>query len=172
MGNNMPLAVNNWNCYIGDSVKPLKATSLELPEAAVMSTETNLSGMLGKLNVPLTGHFDTMEATITAPVATIEMIEAAVPAGNMITARAAVETLDAATGQKSITPHTVVMRGSMSSFKPGNFEKAAPMDTALKFELDYLHIMINGESQFELDKLNGTFKVKGQDMMAAIRDAI
>lgn len=168
-----PQAVNNYNLYLGEKGERfLGAGQVEIPEISMLTTEVNMAGMAGTTNVPLTGHTEAFQVTVTAPVLTAQAIKAAIPTAQLITARAALEIADTTTGTKSIQPVTIVMRGATSSFKPGNLEKGAAMETSVAFEVDYIKISIDGSVYLEIDKFNNIYSVDGVDYLAAVRNAI
>lgn len=170
---NLPQAVNNYNLYLGEKGERwIGAGQVEIPEITNLSTEVKMAGMSGTVNVPLVGHFESFKVTITAPVMTVQAVKGALPEAQIITARAALETLETSNGRKVILPLTVLMRGQSGSFKPGNLEKGAAMDTAVSFEIDYIKITLDGADMLEIDKWNNIYRVNGVDYLTDVRNAI
>jgi P2 family phage contractile tail tube protein len=173
MESQMPQALNNYNLYLGDrGEKFIGAGQVEIPEISMLTTEVNMAGMAGKVNVPLTGQTDAFAVTVTAPVLTLQAVKAAIPTAQLITARMAIENYDAARGTKRIQPTVITMRGCQSALKPGSLEKGSAMDTSVSFEVDYLKITIDGQDVLEIDKWNNVYKVNGVDYLADVREAI
>lgn len=168
-----PVAVSNFKIYVGDEDKELIGPGqIELPEITMLTAELNTAGGGGKLNVPLTGQTDSMSATVTFPVATIEALSLITPEPTMLTARAAVDTIDRKTRKKVVKNLTVVMRGTEMSEKLGSIQKGEQMDASFSFELDYLKIVFDGMVYREIDKFNNIFIVNGKDYSLDVRNAI
>jgi hypothetical protein len=62
--------------------------------------------------------------------------------------------------------------GRVKKFKPGKIEKSESMEATVTLELTYILIENDGESLVEIDKLNGVYKVNGQDMLADIKNLV
>ena len=43
------------------------------------------------------------------------------------------------------------------------------MDSSITLELTYILIEMDGQKKFELDKINGVFKINNVDMLAAVK---
>lgn len=170
---NIPLVLNNFNLYTGDKGDVLAGIgTVELPEIETPTTEVNIAGVSGALEVPLTGHTNAMTVTVNAPVLTIQALKALNPDPQIITARGAIEQIDTRSSAKRIVNLIVTMRCKAKGFKAGNMEKAAAMDTSLPFAVDYLKIQMDGKTYLEIDKLNNKYVVDGVDHLSGIRNAI
>jgi len=62
----------------------------------------------------------------------------------------------------------VVFRGHCKKMAIGTVKQGGPMDSAITQELTYILIEMDGKSRFELDKVNGVFKVNNVDLLAKV----
>jgi len=169
----LPQAVNNYNIYVGDRGECLIGVGkVEIPELQALTSEINMAGTAGKIAVPVTGQFEAIKATIEFTMPTRQVLRTLNPNSQLITARIAGEVMDVAAGAKRIQQTTVIMRGSLTTMKLGDLEKAAAQGTSISFELDYLRVIIDDEDMLEIDKLNMIYIVDGVDYLADVRAAI
>ena len=88
-----------------------------------------------------------------------------------LTFRAAQQVYDK-TGGYDFKGLRVVEMGRVKKFKPGKIEKGESMEATVTLELTYIMIEVDGEQLVEIDKLNNVYKVRGQDMLAKVRNLI
>lgn len=79
-----------------------------------------------------------------------------------LTLRAAQQVYDK-TGGYAFKGLRVVEMGRVKSFEPGKVEKGEAMEAKVILELTYLMIEVDGNQLLEVDKLNGVYKVNGED---------
>jgi P2 family phage contractile tail tube protein len=173
MNSIIPKVLNNFNLYLGENGAEAAGTStVELPELQGKTVELNVAGIAGTINVPLTGHFDAMQATVTADMPTEQFIKLATPEAQLITVRGAIEVQNTTRGKGEMHPITVVMRGSVSTNKHGKFERGAKMDASFSIEVDYYQVFLNNKELLEIDKFNNIYRVDGVDYLAPVRSMI
>lgn len=62
--------------------------------------------------------------------------------------------------------------GRVKSFNPGKVEKGEAMEATITLELTYIMIEVDGVQLLEVDKLNGIYKVNGNDMLAGVNSLV
>ena len=62
----------------------------------------------------------------------------------------------------------IVEVGRVKAFTPGKIKPGEGMDAKVKLELTYLMIENDGQQIIEIDKLNGIYRVNGEDMLADV----
>jgi len=62
--------------------------------------------------------------------------------------------------------------GRVKSFNPGKVEKGEAMEATITMELTYIMIEVDGVQLLEVDKLNGIYKVNGNDMLAGVNSLV
>ena len=84
-----------------------------------------------------------------------------------LTLRAAQQVYDK-TGGYNFKGLRVVEIGRVKSFNPGKVEKGEAMEATITLELTYIMIENDGEEIIAIDKLNGVYRVQGEDMLADV----
>lgn len=62
----------------------------------------------------------------------------------------------------------IVEIGRVKEFTPGKIKAGEGMEAKVKLELTYLMIENDGEEIIAIDKLNGIYRVQGEDMLADV----
>ena len=62
----------------------------------------------------------------------------------------------------------IVEVGRVKEFTPGKIKAGEGMEAKVKLELTYLMIENDGEEIIAIDKLNGIYRVQGEDMLADV----
>ena len=62
----------------------------------------------------------------------------------------------------------IVEIGRVKEFTPGKIKAGEGMEAKAKLELTYLMIENDGEEIIAIDKLNGIYRVQGEDMLADV----
>ena len=62
----------------------------------------------------------------------------------------------------------IVEVGRVKEFTPGKIKAGEGMEAKVKLELTYIMIENDGEEIIAIDKLNGVFRVQGEDMLADV----
>ena len=88
-----------------------------------------------------------------------------------LTLRAAQQVYDK-TGGYNFKGLRVVEIGRVKSFNPGKVEKGEAMEATITLELTYIMIEVDGVQLLEVDKLNGIYKVNGNDMLAGVNSLV
>lgn len=170
--NYIPEKINDFNTYLGGEKLIGGGASLDLPEMKMKSSTVSGAGVLGEIDSPTIGQFESMEQviqfrTLYSSAGNIMRV------GNNVdlTHRAAQQVRDK-NGGYAFKGLRVVERGTVKSFKPGKLEKGEMMDAEVAIELSYIKIEVDGEVLVELDKLGGKYDVCGEDQLAAVSSLI
>lgn len=170
--NNMilPEVINAFNVY-RDGVQQIGITNeVSLAEIAAKTATIEGAGIAGSYDVPVVGSFDSIKQTIPFRSLTPGMVDFANPmAVQNLTLRGSLQVTDKNTGVSDYTGVRIVIRGRALSFNPGQLKNADAMNASVTIECMYFLYEVNGETLFEIDKLNGIYKVKGVDLMEKAR---
>lgn len=168
-----PQVLNNFNLYTGVlGEKHIGVGTLTLPEVTPLTQTVKLAGMSGEIELPVIGQLGSTSATISSPTLTRQQILLAVQDAQLLTARGAIQTYDAAAGKNRVVAMVALMRGTTKKFSPGQLEKGAGMDSSVELEIDYLKLTLDGIDYLEIDKWNNVYRVGGVDYLADINAAI
>lgn len=166
--NVIPEKIVNFNVYTNGEKHIGMGEELELPPSKMKSSTLAGAGIGGEIDSPTMGQFESMEqelkynalySTATTLLKPGEVTE--------ITLRGAQQVLNR-NGGFTYKSMRVVERGMVKEFTPGTVKKGEPTNTSVKLEILSIKIEVDGETVWEVDKLNEKFVVNGEDMMAPI----
>ena len=169
MNKNIPDKINMANVY-RDGVKLIGVSEeVEIPEFEAVTDGITGFGMLGTIETPAVGHYDSMEMEIPFSNLCEDIFSLADPTEVFnLTLRASLQQMNG-TGALEHIGIRVVVRGACKKFTSGKVKQGEKMEASATLELSYIMIEIDGKQKIELDKLNCIFKVNGKDLMQKIR---
>lgn len=165
----IPEKVNQFNVY--DRGLSLIGVSgeVELPTISMVTSTLDGPGILGEIESPTLGKFQSMPQTIPFRTLYYSAINMFSNFGNIdLTLRGSIQTLSRE-GSMSFTPVRLVFRGRTTEFNLGKVKQGEATDSTVKAELTYFLCEIGNIKCLEIDKLNGIFKVYGVDQLAGIK---
>lgn len=170
----IPSVLNTYNVYddAGDKLVGV-ANELELPELVQMSDDMDAAAVLGVIDDPATGQFESMEATIKwkwMDRRFFKMLRTA--KFSQFTIRGSQQVTDSKTGNTTYKGIKIVVRGKIKSMNLGTLAKAKNINPETKLELTYINIKIDKEPRLLIDKLNFKYEVNGVDQLAKIRKQV
>ncbi len=167
---NIPEVINGYNVYLNDAQRLIGISDeIPLPNFEAITATISGAGLLGEIEDPVIGQFKSTETEIPFRAlydSTFMLMQTNTPL--QLTIRGSEQNKDSETGATSLMPIRVVMRGTFKSFEGGKMKIANPTDSKVKMELVYILIEVNGQTMLELDKLNSTYIVRGQDMLKEV----
>ena len=170
--NYVPEKINEYNAYLDGERMVGVVPDVDLPEIGMKASEVEGAGMLGVLDSPTIGQFESIEQEIKFNVLYSSAINMLSPLEAVnLTFRAAQQVYDK-TGGYNFKGLRVVEKGRVKKFKPGKIEKGESMEATVTLELTYIMIENDGKKLMEIDKLNGVYVVDGVDMLAEVRDLV
>lgn len=165
-----PEVVNNFRVY-NDAAKVMGTTgNINLGQFQAMTAKVAGAGILGEYNTAVIGMFQSM--SLDVPFRMIDrdyftMLNTGEQ--SKITLRASVQQRNRKSGGTlSTQAMRMVLGGNPIEANFGTIEIGNLMNAAIKLELTYILIEINGETMLELDKLNSIYKINGKDLLAEI----
>ncbi|MCI7097534.1 MAG: phage major tail tube protein [Lachnospiraceae bacterium] len=172
-GNIIPEVLNHFNAYQKGTKLVGISGEVELPELKSITDTIEGSGVMGEIEDPVTGQFESMKIKI--PFATLyesifSICSTTKPAD--LTLRGSMQCMDPTTGTTDYYPVKVVVRGKATTINTGKMVKGKKMEAEVELEVFYLKITVNNKSVLELDKLNFKYVLNGTDMLAKIRRQI
>lgn len=167
--NYVPEKINEYNVYMDGERMIGVVPSVDLPEIGMKSSTVTGAGMLGELDSPTIGQFESMEQELKFNVLYSSAIHVLNPLTAVnLTFRASQQVYDM-NGGYAFKGLRIVERGRVKKFKPGKLERAESMEASVTLELTYIMIEVDGTTMLEIDKLNQIYLVNGKDMLADIR---
>lgn len=166
----IPSLLNHYKVYNeGENLVGVSGET-ELPEFSAITDTLEGTGMLGEIEDPATGQFESM--TIKIPFAVLytsvyDICDQNSP--SLLTLRGSEQVIDPSNGATVYEPVRVVVRGKAKTITNGSMQKGKKMEPEVELEILYIKIEVNNEELVELDKLNFVYKVRGVDLLAQIR---
>ena len=143
-----------------------------LPELAAMTDSVKGAGIAGEVEVPILGHYGSMQVSISWRTLNSNTMVLAKPMAHHLEFRGAVQIFDAATGKYKTGAQKVVVKAVPKKTGLGKMDVGSGQDSSSEFEINYIKVFLDGKEVFELDKYNYICKIDGQDFLADTRKAL
>lgn len=170
--NYVPEKINEYNAYLDGEKMVGVVPDVDLPEIGMKASEVEGAGMLGVLDSPSIGQFESMEQEVKFNVLYSSAINMLNPLEAVnLTFRAAQQVYDK-TGGYAFKGLRIVEQGRVKKFKPGKLKRAEGMEATITMELTYILVEVDGTVMLEIDKLNQKYIVNGKDMLAGIAELV
>ena len=172
----IPDKINNFNLYLGEVAEESKlrgvTDEVTLPNFQYMSQTLSLAGFAGEIDSPTAGQLQS--TTIEIPFSNIskQNLELVARDGDPIIMRAAQEFINAENGSKNYKGRVITVKGMTKSINYGSLKKGGFGNPSVTKEITYYKDVIDGEDVTEVDKLNGIFRINGEDVVTGINDLI
>lgn len=166
----IPSLLNHYKVYKDGENLVGVSGEVELPELSAITDTLEGTGVLGEIEDPATGQFES--ATVKIPFANLYVSVYDICNVNdvpQLTLRGSEQVQDSTTGKTIYEPVRVVIRGKAKTITNGSMQKGKKMEAEVELEILYIKIEVNNEELLELDKLNFVYKVRGVDLLADIR---
>ncbi|MBO5551817.1 MAG: phage major tail tube protein [Lachnospiraceae bacterium] len=174
--NQIPDKINNFNVYHGevtDDSRLMGVTNeVTLPTFTLKSETLNLAGFAGDLDSPTEGQFESSQIEI--PFSNVSKQSMAILEDDTkpVVLRGAQEFIDKETGTKKYINRTITIRGMTKAVNMGSLVVGGYGNPTVTKEVTYYKDVVDGETLFEMDKINYKYVVNGVDKGAQIADLI
>ena len=170
-GNNMiPESINRFNLYMKGNRLIGVTSEVSLAELSAITNTISGAGIAGEIESAVIGMFGSMKQEIPFRMLSKDMLKLYNPLEPIeLTLRASEQSTVRGSGAIDFQGMRVVFRGRPISVKLGTMKQGGQMDSSVTLELDYIMIEVDGETMFELDKLNDVFVVDGVDILEKVR---
>jgi P2 family phage contractile tail tube protein len=150
---------------IGDHV------SCQLPSIEKATAEMKGAGIMGTIDMPMTGQFNSMVFVINTRSINKNSVELIKPGPQRLELRFLRDVLQS-DGTMIPQGTKIFITGINKKYDPGKVERATTMDGSTEFEVLRYRQVIEGRETLLIDKLANVFKVNGKDYMSEIRAAL
>lgn len=169
----IPEVLNHFNIYnsgqrlIGDN------GTVDLPEFTAITDTVTGSGILGEIEEPVTGMFESMTMKLTWNVLSEEYFSLQNNGRALqLTLRCSVQGTDQEGRFVDYQGLKIVVEGKAKSFTLGTIEQGKKMEAETEIEITYIKVSSDTTTFVELDKLNFRYVVNGEDLLAKIRSQV
>ncbi len=167
---NIPSKINSFNVYKDGTKLVGISDEVTLPDFESITETLSGPGILGEIDDPTLGHFQSMEMEI--PFRTMDkdlFILSNDTSSVMITLRGSIQYTVNDTGATTLKPMRVVVRGKNKGITGGKAKQGTGTASSIKLEILYILIEIGNVVEIELDKLNFVYKLHGKDLLKKMR---
>lgn len=167
---NIPSKINSFNVYKDGTRLIGISDEVTLPDFESITETLSGPGILGEIDDPTLGHFQSMEMEI--PFRTMDkdlFILSNDTSSVMITLRGSIQYTVNDTGATTLKPMRIVVRGKNKGITGGKAKQGTGTASSIKLEILYILIEIGNVVEIELDKLNFVYKLHGKDLLKKIR---
>lgn len=171
--NSIPQKISLFNIYnTGNKLIGISG-EVTIPDFESVSEDLEIAGILGPINSPTPGLFNSMEMEIPFLQMWTDIIDLMNPLERrQLTLRGSVHIEDAGLRKIVNKGMRIIVEGYPKGMSPGAWKAGSPMNSSLKLELEYIKIDMDNKNVLELDKLNAVYKLNGTDIMEKIREQI
>lgn len=167
-GNMHPERLVNFRVY-NESNDLLGLATVDLPEIEFMSDTVSGAGIAGEIESPVIGHVAAMSATFTWRTLTAEaFVLADSTRAHHLEVRGSEQIYDSATGTYSTLAIKAVMLAKPKTISLGTFEPGATTDTEQEFAVDYLKLIVGGETVLEIDPFGNKNEIYGVNTLDSV----
>lgn len=165
---NIPEIINNFNVYMDADKLIGVSAEVTLPDLEAMTETISGAGILGEYDAANPGHYGAIDFELPFRVLYGDIFKAIDPTKSVaFTLRGSIQT-DDGTGTKNFNGMRVIVKGSAKKLTGGTVKPGAPTNSSVTLGLAYIKIEIDGAPKLELDKLNGIYKINGNDVLSGI----
>lgn len=165
----IPEVINDFNMYTNGNRLIGTTGEVSLPDFEAITATVSGNGILGEFDAPVTGHFSGTELEIPFRCINTDYFSLIDPkTSTEITLRGAIQVVDPSTHNASEIGMRVVGRGRCKKLTPGTVKQREAMECSITLDLTFYMIEMDGKECVRLDKLNGEYRINGEDMLASI----
>ncbi len=167
----IPHAINRFHMYKSGNKLVGVTGEVTLPSVKYLSDTLEGAGVGGSIDMPIIGLTEGMQMEIPYMALSEEIFDVLDPTASVdLNLRGALQLADSSTGKIDFISISITVRGVVKEFKPGTIKAGAKMGSSVTLELSYYKIEIDGNTMYEIDKLNSVFVVNGHDVLEKVRN--
>ena len=168
--NTIPTKINKYNVYKDGTRLLGSGDEMSLPEFEASSETVSGAGILGEIDDPAVGYFGNQEMDVPFRILDHEAVDMLdMTKAIHLEIRGAQQTVNTE-GTIEFRALRVVVRGRCKKFAPGKMKAGSPMETTVTLSMLYILIELEGKPILELDKINEVYKIKGNDVLEAVKE--
>ena len=168
----VPLMYAQFNVYVDGGNKLLGLAEVTLPAFAAMAETFSGAGIMGEIEVPVTGHFSAMTLSMSFRTLYGDPLDFVVGKPYRFDLRSALELEDPASYEREVAKERWSIIGPVKSINPGKRAAQSAADATIDVACRRVEHFMDGKQVLEFDPTNDIYKVNGVDMYAAIRDSV
>lgn len=168
----IPYAIARYNAYLGDTKLKGIAGEITLPDIEEITETFEGAGILGEIEVGTEGRFSKFEAEFPFQTIDREITELKKNSDKPIYLRAAGAYINKETSKLEYVSVKITLKGPRNAITLGKVSPNKPTNSTVKMKPFYIKVEVNDEILIEVDKLNGIYKLNGEDQLSQINSFI
>ena len=136
---------------------------VQLPSIEYLTDTLKGSGIIGEVDLPSSYQASSMTLTISNRVSNDPEDITALLSCNDIEIRWVTDVIETTNASLGEIGHKAFIKGMLKKADEGKLEPGAGQDGSYEFEVFYYKRVTDGKTILEIDKLNGIFKINGED---------
>ena len=166
----IPEVINDFNLYLSGNKLGGMTGEVALPDFEAMTSTTSGNGILGEYEAIILGHYGSMEQEVPFRCINEDYFKMVSPSKAVeLTLRGAIQQSEKDTMNAGEVGMRVVFRGRCKKIAIGTVKQREQMGSSISLERTYIMVEMGGKEKVCLDKINGIFRVNGEDQLAGIR---
>lgn len=161
--------------YNRDSGSPVfvqDTTSVTLPNLEYLTDTISGAGIGGEIDMPTLAQLGSITLEMALRRSNPQATALLAPGSHEVEVRWVTDTVDSTTGAVRAVGAKHICKGFSKSLEGGTLENNASQEANVILEVVYDKYIIDGETVWEIDKLNNVFVVNGTDYAQQIRDTL
>lgn len=166
--NLIPSVLTNAKIY-RDGIDLLGIADVEMPDFEYMTESVAGLGIMGEMDVPVTGHMKAMSIKIKWNAPNPSSIALLQNESHHLDIRGNIQKMDGGSGKIVNEAVKCVVRAMPKKSGIGKFEPGKKMEPETEMEVIYLKMWLGGAELVEIDKCDFVFNLNGNSQLAEIR---
>lgn len=172
MKRKIPMINANYKVYVNGGLELLGLADVTLPSFESVSETITGSGIMGEVEVPVTGHFGAMTLTMNFRALYGDPLDFRAAHEYHFDLRAAMELEDPTSFERSVGAERWSITGQVKIINPGTRAAQSLNNAVIEVALRRAEHYMDGKKVMEFDILNDIYEVNGEDVYRDIRAAI
>ena len=172
----IPEKINNFNAYLGTVEAGTKCVGISdevtLPNLENLTETLSMAGMAGEIDSPVVGQYKACTIEIPFKNISVEMFKLAADDNTAIILRAAQESVDTSTNQKSFKSRVITVRGMTKSINFGSLKKGGYGNPSITKEVVTYQDIYDNKVLADVNKWGTSCIMNGVDIAKGISDLI
>ncbi len=173
MSNFIPETTAGYKVFYGGQTSDLLGIAdVTLSELSPLSTSLKGPGIIGEINVPITGQLGSMTMSMNFRTINKDLSIFANPTPHSVELRAGVQAIDPATGERTIQKVKIIGVGSTKKVALGKFAMGEGNGSSVELELTRFKVLLDDVENISIDKLQNIYSVNGENVLAKLNEAL
>lgn len=172
MARKIPIKLSGAAVFMEGETEDFATGDITLPSLTPLTDSVSGTGLLGVIEMPTPGHYESMPLTITWKTITADAFKLLSSQAKSLEIRGAFSEFNNTKSALVTKAVKIVVRGFGKGVDLGTLVANAATDTTNTIEVFYIKIWVDGEVVFEHDKFNYISKINGKDDQEDIRIAL